>query len=230
MDSSANKEKAKPARQAGPTRIIHWNCRGLRVKAVELAAEDIDAVLLQETRGDGVKLRGNKGFFAPPISRRKRNRIVVEAQVGVYLLDRGLGAAQIDTSEWCNENQKIVAVRTEIGTRRLILISAYVRPEGKGRDGDNDFSWMIKLRRAYPNDEMIVGGDFNAANVDWGYAKTSPRGRQLADAYERANLLMVNDPNVKTRYGTNRRSGDTTPDLTLVTPRARATWNLSDDP
>ncbi|KAG0432923.1 hypothetical protein HPB47_020385 [Ixodes persulcatus] len=77
---------------------------------------------------------------------------------------------------------------------------------------------------------MIVGGDFNAANVDWGYAKTSPRGRQLADAYERANLLMVNDPNVKTRYGTNRRSGDTTPDLTLVTPRARATWNLSDDP
>ncbi|KAG0432922.1 hypothetical protein HPB47_020384 [Ixodes persulcatus] len=119
---------------------------------MRLAAEDIDAVLLQETRGDGVKLRGYKGFFSPSISRKKRNRIVVEAQVGVYLLDRGLDAAQIDTSEWCNENQEIVAVRTEIGTRRLILISAYVRPEGKGRDGDNDFSWMIKLRRAYPND------------------------------------------------------------------------------
>ncbi|KAG0429185.1 hypothetical protein HPB47_023866 [Ixodes persulcatus] len=195
---------------------------------MRLAAEGIiNAVLIQDTRGDGVKLRGYKGSFSPSITRKKRNRIVVEAQVGVYLQDGGLDAAQIDTSEWCNENQEIVAVRTEIWTRRHFFISAYVRPEGTVKDGDNDFSWMEKFRRAYPNDEMVVGGDFNAENLDWGYARTSPRGRQLADAYEGANLLVVNDPTAKTRYGTNRRSGDTKPNLTLVTQRAKATKEAS---
>ncbi|KAG0429841.1 hypothetical protein HPB47_023247 [Ixodes persulcatus] len=120
--------------------------------------------------------------------RKKRKTVVVEAQVGLYLLNRGLDAAQIDTCKLSNGHHEILAVRTGVGTIRLILISAC------------------------------------------GYAITSPRGQQLADAYERANLLMVNDLTVNTRYWTNRRSGDTAPDLTLVTHRANATWKLSKDP
>ncbi|KAG0427005.1 hypothetical protein HPB47_025920 [Ixodes persulcatus] len=132
----------------------------------------------------------------------------------VYL-KRTLPHAQIDTQKWCTPDQEVTAVRTLMDNHKLILVSAYARPTAE----DPNLSWLEELRTAYPDDSMVIGGDFNAHHREWGNDDDDQRGARLLEAYEKAGLELVNDTHEKTRVGTSANQQDTNPDLTLVDSR-----------
>lgn len=76
----------------------------------------------------------------------------------------------------------------------------------------------------------LVAGDFNAHHTMWGCQSVSPRGRDVLDAVNECNLVLLNDTQ-PTTVGTNnwRPNGL---DLTIVSPSIalNCNWTVYDDP
>lgn len=113
--------------------------------------------------------------------------------------------------------------------RALLVASAYVRPGG-GRNQSDNYQWLSRLRTLYPLDEVVVGGDFNAASISWGYKWTSPRGRRLEEEANDADLFLINDLDYPSRLGLHSGQRNTTPDLTWATRETIREWRCNGDP
>lgn len=74
-----------------------------------------------------------------------------------------------------------------------------------------------------PNYEVLLGGDFNAPNVSWGYLSTLRPGRLLQSYISQRQFTVLNTPDMPTRQGT-RQQHCTTPDLTLYHGRNSSVW------
>ncbi|KAH7971444.1 hypothetical protein HPB49_024170 [Dermacentor silvarum] len=72
--------------------------------------------------------------------------------------------------------------------------------------------------------QIIIGGDFNAKHGIWEYAATDSRGRILADELESLPLHICNTVGAHTRAGLHAKQADTTPDLTIATPKIVKRW------
>lgn len=64
------------------------------------------------------------------------------------------------------------------------------------------------------DNELMICGDFNAANQAWGYSRTNIKGRELLQDALEAGLSLITDPAYPTRTGSSV-TRDTTPDLTF---------------
>ncbi|KAG0422905.1 hypothetical protein HPB47_001302 [Ixodes persulcatus] len=153
----------------------------------------------------------------------------IVAQAAVFVR-KDIHHCQIDTTSFGTEYQEVVAVRIHLARGRALLVaSAYVRPGG-GRNRSDNYQWLSRLRTLYPLDEVVVGGDFNAANTSWGYKWTSPRGRRLEEEANDADLFLINDLDYPTRLGLHSGQRNTTPDLTWATRETIREWRCNGDP
>lgn len=209
-------------------RLLQWNCRGLRANAAELNEHlrllqyKPVVVLLQETKGKGPGIQGYRSYEVPSIryaSFTDPAATVVIQQTAIYVL-KGTPHCQVPTASMCNDVQDVVAVRVSLGSRKLLVASTYVRPHVRGAN----FDWMRQLRTLYPRDQVVIGGDFNAFSTTWGYRVTNIRGRNLEEAADDADLILVNDLVYPTRLGQSSRQRDTIPDLTWATPSTVPGW------
>ncbi|KAH7934378.1 hypothetical protein HPB49_025315 [Dermacentor silvarum] len=91
------------------------------------------------------------------------------------------------------------------------------------------FTWIRALRRCYPNDDFLIGGDFNAKHPQWGYDYHTPRGTALVDATETTDLVLANGTDYPTRAALHSGQRNTTPDLTLSTPDYVKDWRCDPD-
>ncbi|KAH7974242.1 hypothetical protein HPB49_012632 [Dermacentor silvarum] len=103
-----------------------------------------------------------------------------------------------------------------------------MRPEVSSRTRGS-FTWIRALRRCYPNDDFMIGGDFNAEHPQWGYDYHTPRGTALVDAMETTDLVLANDTDYSTRTALHSGQRNTTPDLTLSTPDYVKDWRCDPD-
>ncbi|XP_042148480.1 uncharacterized protein LOC121837099 [Ixodes scapularis] len=182
---------------------------------------------MQETNVKDPRLSAYNYFHNPAIERKYTKTGPPEARgLATFYLKGTVPHAQIDTQKWCTPDQEVTAVRTLIDNHKLILVSAYVRPTAE----DPNFSWIEELRTVYPDDRMVIGGDFNAHHREWGYDDDDQRGARLLEAYEKAGLELANDTHEKTRVGTSANQQDTNPDLTLVDSRIEGMeWSVFPD-
>ncbi|XP_029826911.3 uncharacterized protein LOC115312129 [Ixodes scapularis] len=214
-------------------RILQWNCRSLTKRKNEFQLRlaqhrhSYDAILMQETNVKDPRLSAYNYFHNPAIERKYTKTGPPEARgLATVYLKGTVPHAQIDTQKWCTPDQEVTAVRTLIDNHKLILVSAYVRPTAE----DPNFSWIEELRTVYPDDRMVIGGNFNAHHREWGYDDDDQRGARLLEAYEKAGLELANDTHEKTRVGTSANQQDTNPDLTLVDSRIEGMeWSVLPD-
>ncbi|KAG0426379.1 hypothetical protein HPB47_026509 [Ixodes persulcatus] len=127
-----------------------------------------EATLPQKVNLQEVRIPGYYHFYTPTILRKYNNEEITETrgEAPVYL-QKTLLQLQIDTSTWCNVYQEIAAVRTtlEHQPHKVILVSAYIRPEARANETDkvkHNFEWIEHIRNRYPEDRIIIVGDFNA--------------------------------------------------------------------
>ncbi|KAG0428267.1 hypothetical protein HPB47_024733 [Ixodes persulcatus] len=164
-------------------------------------------LLLQETRTPHMTLPCYNFNTVPTIRTRPsyREKFPVEkkgwAAVGVL---RHIPQAQLDTSNLCSEERKVVAVRLKNGKQRLVVASIYIRTKAKPEEGETK-SWIR---------ELLALADKDQLHRDWGYRINTRKGRDIAEAMEEIGLTLRNESGVKTRLAKQARQHDTTPDLT----------------
>ncbi|KAM7300343.1 uncharacterized protein ISCGN_020907 [Ixodes scapularis] len=160
---------------------------------------------MQETNVKDPRLSAYNYFHNPAIERKYTKTGPPEARgLATVYLKGTVPHAQIDTQKWCTPDQEVTAVRTLIDNHKLILVSAYVRPTAE----DPNFSWIEELRTVYPDDRIVIDGDFNAHHREWGYDDDDQRGARLLEAYEKAGLELANDTHEKTRPTSRLQEGE----------------------
>lgn len=232
MDQRSTKDKLG----GKPLRILQWNCRSLAQRKAELIQRlkdyAFDVLLLQETRTDDIKLPGLEAHYTPSIKhtavkkkqKEESGSHQVQAQAGIYI-DRKLPHVKIDTDRWCNDTQEIIAVRVALEStpKRLLLVSAYIPPAKA-----YDLSWIDTLRREYPMDIIIMGGDLNTHIEPWNDQPIDARTKDLFEILDQTDLSIVNDTSKATRYGTTSKQKDSVIDITLMNTIAanKAEWSI----
>ncbi|KAG0410436.1 hypothetical protein HPB47_012455 [Ixodes persulcatus] len=198
--------------------ILQWNCRTLSNKKSELTHR--------------FQTQGYKHYVNPSIPHkptRATNSVpACNGQAAIYK-DRSLPQAEIDTTTWCTVGQEIVAVRTQLRMRKYVLVSVYYRPQ-QPRGTRPDWGWMYHLRQNFPKDIILIGRDFNARHLAWGYGTSNLRGEALFHEAQTCKLQLLNDPDLPTRFGQGSRQNDSTPDLTWASRHAALDWTLFNDP
>ncbi|KAH7965868.1 hypothetical protein HPB49_011676 [Dermacentor silvarum] len=133
----------------------------------------------------------------------------------------------MDTTQASNHYREIVAVKLALPGKgkqhSLVVASVYYRPRS-GTTSPNEYAWIPKLLHEANGTQIIIGGDFNAKHGIWGYATADSRGRILADELESLPLHICNTIGVHTRAGLHAKQADTTPDLTIATPKVVKRW------
>lgn len=128
---------------------------------------------------------------------------------------------QIDLNTWCNTNQEIVAVHVRLQQGTVILVSTYIRPASSARIR---LGWFAHLRRAYPGTPILVGGDFNAPHMEWGYAMTTRRGTKVHDTFLDAACQLLHHLFIPTRTTTTH-----SPDLSWWMGHRTLHWHVEPD-
>ncbi|KAH9368215.1 hypothetical protein HPB48_009564 [Haemaphysalis longicornis] len=147
-----------------------------------------------------------------------------------FFISRNIRHCQLDTSAYCRAFQEVIAVRIELNSpQKIILVSVYLRPE-TGRSNRGDLAWMTHLRSIFPGDVILIGGDFNAPNVIWGYPRYTPRGAQLEREAQAVNLTLVNDLNISTTTALHSCQKGTAPYLTWKSHNLCSSWSCGNDP
>ncbi|KAL1440558.1 hypothetical protein MTO96_001116 [Rhipicephalus appendiculatus] len=133
----------------------------------------------------------------------------------------------METTRASNQYRELVAVKLALpGKGRqhsLVVASVYYRP-CCGATSPHEYVWIQELLREAKGTQIIIGVDFNAKSDIWGYTTADSRGRLLADQLESLPLHISNIIGVHTRAGLHAKQTDTTPDLTIATPKVVNSW------
>ncbi|KAH9375469.1 hypothetical protein HPB48_008508 [Haemaphysalis longicornis] len=219
--------------EAKAATVIQWNCRSLRRKKANLILclglnqQNSPAVIaLQEVNGPIAKLPGYEGY-GPANDPKGR------ALTAVYVR-RTIVHTQLDTDSWCSPNTNVTGCRVQLSPQRTVLVfSVYIKPENSRTKLENplpDTSFVAHFQKLYPQDLVLVCGDFNSKHTAWNYATCSRRGRKVMEDADHLGLSLLNLPHVYTRIGQTSRQADTTPDLTWTSRPQLCTWKVLEDP
>lgn len=195
-------------------RIWQWNCRGYRRKRFNLQQhlinkESPDIIMIQETHGIA-KLSGYKPFSGAE----------GETKAITTLVKRNLTVVQHDTEIRDIDNILIEIIPTRKLADSLFILNVYSNPRCK----KHKFRTLFRKTLAIAgNRAVVIGGDFNAQHVAWGYKFESPKGRNLWLDAQQEGLTLVTDPSTPTRRG-NSVCVDTTPDLTFTKNISDTQW------
>ncbi|KAH9374757.1 hypothetical protein HPB48_011350 [Haemaphysalis longicornis] len=223
-----------------PIWFLQWNCRGIRRKQADLQRRlSITptlplAVLLVEAGTNSPNLIGYKPHCTHSIPHRcpgtgsRTAHPVGNGQACVLVLSRA-AHAELDTSAWGTQALEVAGVHlTSDRDQRALVFSVYARSFGT-TTYRVDMSFLEHFLRIYPQDRVIVGGDFNAMHAWWGYQRSDGRGRHLWQQIVKAKLTIVNELALPTRFGQHRGQQDTSPDLTLVSHHREFQLSWVDD-
>ncbi|EEC17550.1 hypothetical protein IscW_ISCW013499, partial [Ixodes scapularis] len=74
--------------------------------------------------------------------------------------------------------------------------------------------------------ELLLAGDFNAHNMNWGDSRTNRRGRRLEDTIAALNLTILNSgAPTFIRKGVRK----SVLDLTFASPAIKVSWAIQPD-
>ncbi|KAH8029225.1 hypothetical protein HPB51_024179 [Rhipicephalus microplus] len=177
-------------------------------------------IALQEVNGPVLKIMGYDGY-APTEEQDSSTKTALYVR-------RGTTHVQLDTQPWCSTTLSVVGCRLEVSPQRTILVfCVYVVPEStrnKANKAPVDLSFIPHFRKIYPQDVILLCGDFNSQHVAWGYNKCSPRGRRIMQDASAYGLTLLNTPQTHTRLGQTVHQADTSPDLTWSTRPQLFQW------
>ncbi|KAL1436743.1 hypothetical protein MTO96_049386 [Rhipicephalus appendiculatus] len=210
-----------------------WNCRSFRNKRAEITTrfaskQDNTSPLvidLQEVNGPVLKIMGYDGY-APS------DDLAAPTKTALYVR-RGATHVQLDTQPWCSTTLSVVGCRVEVSSQRTLLVfCVYVVPENtrnKANKAPVDLSFISHFKKLYPQDTILLCGDFNSQHVAWGYNQCSPRGRRIMQDASEYRLTLLNTPQTHTRLAQTARQADTSADLTWSTRPQLFRWEVLDD-
>lgn len=201
--------------------IVQWNSRNLRtnrtlfIQWLLTLPSQPHVILIQESRA----LKGIPGYralhaahdsdCAPLVSTYIRRDIRFEAIEVPSRLERHLIAFTLYSDHL---------------SRPLSILNFYNPP--------TEYTLFKPLMhftsRLFRDSDFLIGGDFNAPHVIWGYPHTFRPGRILNDALNGAQLTVYNTPNSITREG-YRNQQSTMPDLTVGRGLREVTWQVTDE-
>ncbi|XP_035206622.1 uncharacterized protein LOC118181574 [Stegodyphus dumicola] len=118
------------------------------------------------------------------------------------------------------------AILLDLRSLTVVLVSQYSPPS----EDLNPVTQSIQnlLQRIHISN-MVFAGDYNAHNTTWGYAVTSPKGRDLEDFLSSNNFVLQNTEGAPPSY--DRIYAHGWPDLTFTTTHATnliQDWKVED--
>ena len=155
-------------------RIATWNANGILNKREELEVflhiQAIDICLLSEThftRESYLKIRGYKTYhtFHPDNQARGGSAIIIKESINHY--------------EECHIQKpeiQLTLVSIKSLKQNLVIGAAYCPPKHNLKMQD----YKAFLQQA--GERFIIGGDYNAKNVDWGSRLSTTKGKELRRA------------------------------------------------
>lgn len=202
-------------------KILQWNCQSIRSKRPELEfhSNNYDAILISETwLNDSVPNFKIKGFNTIRSDRTmgKGGGVAILVRSNIKYQRYSLN------SNICN-NIEACAVQLTWQGKSLILVSIYIPPNVQIS------SDIFKKFFAQFNDNILIGGDFNAHHPNWGNSNTCVRGSELQDAISQGNLITLNDGS--DTYCPHWRNSSSAIDISLVNTRLYAfcEWHTLDN-
>lgn len=192
-------------RTSNPQYIWQWNCRGFRTKRANLQAHIASIpnppilIALQETY-HSPKLKDSASHSPsdfPQIATLVHRNIATQHVTFASPIPHILTTLHLPKSP----------------VTRLHVLNIYSPPKSK----HISFKYIFQQALAFTKrDPLLIVGDFNAPNIEWGYSYTTRKGRLLSELTHSLNLTLHTDPSSPTRIG-NSAQRDTTPDLTFST-------------
>lgn len=165
-------------------KIIQWNCQSIKSKRSELEfhSANYDAILLSETwLDDSIDNFKIKGFDTI-----RSDRILGKGGGVAILIRSNIKYQSLQLDPNINSDIEKCAVRLTWQGKSLILVSICVSPKIQIT------SEIFKKFFTQFNDNVLVGGDFNAHHPSWGDMNTCVRGSELYDAISQGNLVVLN--------------------------------------
>lgn len=199
--------------------ILQWNVNGLRTRMSELrqflSTKKVDILALQETNvtsGD-VRLSPYVLIHSAAVNPNGRSRVALFVRASLH-------HASLDLSDLCSPSEEYAGVTVRIGRQETTVVSAYITSQGSW--DPTTIEEICKRSRG----NIIICGDFNAHNQQWGGSRTDTRGRKIEAMATALNLRIINDGSA-----TFCRPGTTTStiDITLVSPDIDAIWTTEPD-
>ena len=147
--------------------------------------QNISLIALQETG----KWKPTDGFF---IDKQIIQNKCINDQMGVAIIaDKNLSPEHLDNIE--DDSVDAVWCQLKLRNKRVIVGSVYTKPS-YSTDGLKRLLEHIKEVQLYgvahKFNSLIVYGDFNARNADWGDHTTNKRGEIMVDFMEKENMTV----------------------------------------
>lgn len=173
--------------------------------------EDTKFYLVQEPYIKNNQIVGIPNKWRQLISKnRKAGIIITDCNLNFTIIKQGTNLVCIEISDKGN---------------RIRLISAYSSPK------ENIENLLIELEPILnTNVDCLIGGDFNAHNVSWGYTDNDRRGQVLEDFLASTNLIVLNEENAPHTFQQNYSVG--WPDLTITNSKLiseTSSWEVLED-
>ncbi|KAG0430697.1 hypothetical protein HPB47_022467 [Ixodes persulcatus] len=177
-----------------------------------------DVIMIQETLcTDTPQLQGYRAHAkaAKPLNKKKKKFGIRKPTGGVCTFVRkGIVFLEheLTTGGWTDSSAVEVIVGKKKRKTSVLAVNVYSSPRHRKQKFR---TLMQRALRATKKGTIVIGGDFNAPHYDWGYDKTTEKGRDLLQDATDAGLTLITNPETPTRTGTSV-ARDTTPDLTFV--------------
>jgi len=85
--------------------------------------------------------------------------------------------------------------------QRLTVFGCYWRPGSTLQEYSLFLGNLEDAIRSRGNSQIILAGDFNAWNIEWGSRVSNPRGDQLSDLAVSLGLIFANEGHVRPGHG-----------------------------
>jgi len=172
---------------SGDTRILHWNCCGIRSKLPQLQhiASNIDVICIQESMLKPHNQFWLKGFKVI------RKDIVSPNQRGICMIIKdNLMFSNVDLSSFCHSSWEIQALTLYTVDDAIIIVNIYRHP-----NQFTPYNVYNQLLISLSNlcQKFIIMGDFNAHHPWWGCSYEDPSGKILSNVIDTHSLIVLND-------------------------------------
>lgn len=205
-------------------KIWQWNCASFRRRKAPLqqlirsAKVKPHVILLQETLAkEDISLPGyNSETLIIPGGRGIATLVRKDTSYETHELPKYKVGLEAQMIELILKNKKAANV---------FIANVYSSPADRKRDFK---TLLARISNKADTAPLVVAGDFNAPNKEWGYGHQSVKGTNLATSASELKFALITDANFPTRTGTST-TRDTTPDLTFLRGIEGSWDNLQDN-
>lgn len=189
-------------------KILQWNVNGLgaRFEFLQKLHNDnnFDILCIQETNFKNnfhKSIKGYKCYF-------KNRSTCVNASGGVAIY---VHESIVSSEVQITSNLEVIIVKLFLGTKSLYLCNIYI-PNSFSIDSSDLQNFIQQV-----NLPLILVGDFNSHNINWGSDRTDSRGKIVGEFIDNEGLVLLNESNKPTHF-TVASGGESIIDLSLCSP------------